>query len=166
MAQHVFDWLSKVFADQPELIVMFLSALPVSEIRGGVIYGAALHLPLWKVLAIGIPANIISVIPIILLFNWGVENLGDKPLIGPIISYVLKKAHSKHAMVEKYGIWAVTLFVAVPLPVTGAWTGSAIAAVFELGFWKSLGCLALGVIIASSVMSILVYGGVALATIG
>lgn len=166
MAQHVFEWLSKVFVNQPEMIVMILSALPVSEIRGGVIYGAVLHLPLWKVLAFGIPANIISVIPVILLFNWMVEHLGDKPLVGPIIRYVLNKAHGKRHMVEKYGIWAVTLFVAVPLPVTGAWTGSAIAAVFEFGFWKSLGCLVLGVIIASIVMSIFVYGGVSLATIG
>ena len=62
-------------------------------------------------------------------------------------------------MLEKYGIYALTLFVAVPLPVTGAWTGSLVAAVFKMNFWRGLLCMLLGVLIASTIVTLISLGG-------
>lgn len=141
-------------------MVVLLSALPISEVRGGIPYGLIVGLPLWKTLLLAIPANVVAVIPVILGFNWAAERLIDKPLFGGIIAHLLKKARSKEDMVNKHGVWAITLFVAVPLPVTGAWTGSVIAAVFGMDFWRAFACMLVGVLIASTIVTLITLGGI------
>ncbi len=150
--------LSRMLA--PEAVVVLLSAAPISEVRGGIPYGLLKEIPLWKTLALAIPANVLAVVPVILLFNWVAERLIDKPLLGGIVAHLLKKARSKEEMVNKHGVWAVTLFVAIPLPVTGAWTGAVVAAVFGMNFWRALGCMTVGVIIASTIVTLLTCGGI------
>lgn len=158
MAESLFLWLESIFS--PPLVVALLSAAPISEIRGGIPAGILMDMPLWKVLLIGIPANVVSVVPILLFFNWAAERLENKPLFGRLVAHMLHKARSKEEMVNKHGVWAVTLFVAVPLPVTGAWTGATVAAVFGMDFWRALGCIAVGVTIASSIVIAATYGGI------
>ncbi len=159
MAEQFAAWLGSIFG--PEMVVVLLSAAPISEVRGGIPYGLAVaQFPLWKTLLLAIPANVIIAVPVLLGFNWAAANLADKPLLGRVISHVLRKARSKEEMVNKYGVWAVTLFVAVPLPVTGAWTGSAVAAVFGMDFWRALGCVALGVMLAGAIVTLATCGGI------
>jgi uncharacterized membrane protein len=158
LAEQFAHWLSEFF--RPEVVVVLLSALPVSEVRGGIPYGLIVGLPLWKTLLLAIPANVVAVIPVILGFNWAAERLADKPLLGKVVAHLLKKARGKEDMVNKHGVWAITLFVAVPLPVTGAWTGSVIAAVFGMDFWRALGCMLVGVLIASTIVTIITLGGI------
>ena len=151
--------LSQIFG--PEIVVIILSAAPISEVRGGIPYGLAIaHLPLWKVLALAMPANVLSVVPVILFFNWAAERLADAPLLGRVLNHMLKKARSKEEIVNKYGVWAVTLFVAIPLPFTGAWTGATVAAVFGMSFWRAVGCMIVGVIIASTIVTLITCGSI------
>ncbi len=117
-------------------------------------------LPLGSVLLVGIISNIVSVLPVLWGFNWVADRFAETPLLGGIIQRLINRARSKEKMVEKYGVFAVTLFVAIPLPVTGAWTGSLVAAVFGMSFWKAVGCLAIGVLIASAIMTGLSLAGV------
>ena len=146
----------------PEWVVVILSALPISEVRGGIPAGLVMlskgELP--KILLLAIVSNVLSVIPVVLCFNWVAERLADKPLIGAPITWLIRRARSKEAMVKKHGVWAVTLFVAVPLPVTGAWTGSLVAAVFGMRFERVLFCLTVGVIIASAIVTSLSVAGI------
>lgn len=142
----------------PILVVAILSALPVSEIRGGIPAGIALGLPLWRTLLFGIPCNVLSVVPVLLWFEPASKYLADKPVIGGFIRWLLRRARKREAAVRKYGVFALTLFVAVPLPVTGAWTGSIVASVFGLEFWRSLLCVVLGVCIASIIVSLVCLG--------
>ncbi len=135
----------------PLWVVALLSALPISEVRGGIPYGIAVHLPLRSVLCVAVLSNIIAVLPVLWGFDWLADRFAEKPLLGGIIQHLIRRARSKQQMVEKYGVFAVTLFVAVPLPITGAWTGSLVAAVFGMPFWKAVGCLAMGVLIASAI---------------
>ncbi len=158
MFEHVAETLSRIFA--PEAVVVILSALPISEVRGGIPYGLVKEIPLWKTLALAIPANVLAVVPVILGFNWAAERLIDKPLLGRIVAHLLRKARSKQEAVNKHGVWAVTLFVAIPLPITGAWTGAVVAAVFGMEFWRALGCMTLGVTIASTIVTFLTCGGI------
>lgn len=158
MAEQFSQMLSQVFA--PEIVVMILSALPISEVRGGIPYGLIVGLPLWKVLALAMPANVLSVVPVILFFNWAAERLAEAPLLGRVLGHMLKKARSKEEIVNKYGVWAVTLFVAIPLPFTGAWTGATVAAVFGMSFWRAVGCMIVGVIIASTIVTLITCGSI------
>ncbi|MGQ9731686.1 MAG: COG2426 family protein [Candidatus Zipacnadales bacterium] len=139
-------------------IVAILSALPISEVRGGIPAGYALHLPLWKTLAIAISANVVAIIPVILGFEPAAQYLGDKPVVGRFIQWLLRRARKRQELVNRYGVLAVTIFIAIPLPMTGAWTGAIIASVFGLGFWRSLACALLGVCIASLIVSLTCAG--------
>ncbi len=156
MAQQLFEALRNL---SPEWVVVILSAAPISEVRGGIPAGMIMGMPLAHILPLAIISNVVSVIPVVLGFNWAAERLADKPLLGGLITHLIQRARSKEAMVEKHGVWAVTLFVAIPLPVTGAWTGSVVAAVFGMRFERVLFCLTIGVMIASAIVTLLMLGG-------
>ena len=144
----------------PHWVVIILSALPISEVRGGIPAGLILQMPLTTILPLAVISNIVSVLPVVLGFNWVADRLADKPVLGGIISRLIRRARSKEAMVEKYGVFAITLFVAIPLPVTGAWTGSLVAAAFGMRFWRVVLCLTLGVLIATAIVTSLSVAGI------
>ncbi len=156
MAQQLFEALRNL---PPEWVVIILSAAPISEVRGGIPAGMIMGMPLAHILPLAIISNVVSVIPVVLGFNWAAERLADTPLLGGLITRLIQRARSKEAMVEKHGVWAVTLFVAIPLPMTGAWTGSVVAAVFGMRFERVLFCLTIGVMIASAIVTLLMLGG-------
>ena len=143
----------------PPVVVAILSALPISEVRGGIPTGMAMGMPLSQILPIAIISNVLSVVPVILWFNPVADWLSERGHLVWLVNKLLARARAKKPMVDKYGIYALTLFVAVPLPVTGAWTGSLVAAVFEMNFWRGLLCMLLGVLIASAIVTIISLGG-------
>ncbi len=157
MAQYIFEAIRGLPA---EWVVVILSALPISEVRGGIPAGIIMGLPLSRILPLAIVSNVVSVLPVVLCFNWVAQRLADKPLLGRLITRLIRRARAKEEMVKKHGVWAVTLFVAIPLPVTGAWTGSVVAAVFGMRFGRVLFCLTVGVMIASAIVTSLSLAGV------
>jgi len=159
LTQQIFEAINDL---PPEWVVVILSALPISEVRGGIPAGLWLlgSAALPKILLLAIVSNVISVIPVVLGFNWVAQRLADKPVLGRLITRLIRRARSKEEMVNRHGVWAVTLFVAIPLPVTGAWTGSLVAAVFGMRFWRVLFCLTVGVMIASTIVTSLTVAGV------
>ena len=156
MTEHLFEALRGL---PPELVVIILSALPISEVRGGIPAGLALGLPLATILPLAVVSNVVSVLPVVLGFNWIAGRLADTRILGGLISRLLRRARAKEAMVKKHGVWAIILFVAIPLPVTGAWTGSLVAAVFGMRFWQVVLCLTLGVLIAAGIVTSLSMAG-------
>ncbi|MHB8997626.1 MAG: COG2426 family protein [Armatimonadota bacterium] len=158
MAERLFEALQGL----PELLVVaILSAVPISEVRGGIPVGLLCYqLPLPLVLLVAIASNVLAVVPVLLCFNWVAEKLENKPVLGKLVSRLIHRARTKEAMVNKYGVWALALFVAIPLPITGAWTGATIAAVFGMNFWRAVFCMLVGVVVASAIVTGLCLGGV------
>ena len=112
-----------------ELIVFIISMVPILELRGGLLAAgpAFLDIPTWRAIPICIIGNLIP-IPFILLlirpiFAW----LRRTKLFRPLVEKLEAKAMSKSSQIEKYEFWGLVLFVGIPLPGTGAWTGSLIA---------------------------------------
>ncbi len=136
------------------LIVATLSMAPVSELRGGIPAGLVMHLPLTVVLPLAVLANIVAVIPVLLWLEPLVEVLGRVRVLGRFFDWVFGRARRRSEIVDRYGVLGLTLFVAIPLPVTGAWTGAVIAVLMGLPFWRSLACIALGVLIASVLVTL------------
>jgi uncharacterized membrane protein len=157
MGEHIREVLQNAGVP-PLAIVALLSALPISEVRGGIPAGYLMGLDLWKTLLVAIPSNVVAVLPVIRWFSPVATYLEGKPIIGRFVQWLLRRARRREDMVRKYGVFAVTLFIAIPLPVTGAWTGSMVAAVFGLDFWRSLVCALLGVCIASVIVSLACLG--------
>lgn len=147
-----------------ELCVFFCSMIPIIELRGAIPLGAALGLPWWQSYIISVIGNLIPV-PFILLFINAVLRWMSKSKVkffNKIANWLFAKAEKNREKIEKYAFWGVALFVAIPLPATGAWTGSLVAAVFKMKFWKSLLSAIIGVLVAGTVMTLVSYGVVAL----
>lgn len=143
--------------------VMICALIPIIELRGAIPLGAWLELPWWQNYLLAVLGNMIPV-PFILLFinkviGW--MSRSKVKFFQKIGTWLTNKAEKNRAKIEKYSFWGVCLFVAVPLPITGAWTGSLVAATIGMKFWKAfLSCL-LGVMIAGVIMTLASYGVVA-----
>ena len=148
------------------LIVFLVSMVPIIELRGAIPYGVAFGLPLWLTYVIAIVGNMLPV-PIIYLFARKVLEWGqDKPVIGRFFSWCPEKGQQVGAKLKKRAgkglFWALLLFVGIPLPGTGAWTGTLAASILDMGLKKStLACMG-GVILAGIIMGILSTLGVAI----
>lgn len=153
------------------LIVFLVSMVPLIELRGAIPYGMLFGLPLWVTYLIAIVGNMLPV-PIIYLFARRVLEWGqDKPVIGKFFRFCLEKGqHGGEKLQAKAGrglYWALLLFVGIPLPGTGAWTGTLAASLLKMDFKKSvLACMG-GVLLAGVIMGVLSQIGVmAFGTIG
>ena len=141
-----------------DLIIFLISMVPILELRGGHIAASFLHVDMWRAVVICIIGNIIP-IPFILLlikqiFAWLKKT---KPFHG-LITRLEERAMSKSDSIEKYGFWGLMLFVGIPLPGTGAWTGALIAALLGMKLRKSVPAILCGLIMATVIMCIFSYG--------
>lgn len=141
-----------------ELIPFLISLFPVLEIRGGMIAALALGVDFIPAFILCYIGNMIP-IPFILLFIRKIFKLMRKikPL-GKIVDKLEARADKKKDTIVKYQEWGLFIFVAIPLPGTGGWTGALIAALMDLRMKKCLPLIALGVFVAGLIMSLITYG--------
>lgn len=149
------------FANSPlgkEIIVFVISLLPILELRGGLLAAGALNLNPFIAYPIAIIANLLP-IPFILMFLTPIFNwMKRTKLFKGIVEKLEKKAEKNKGKFEKGEFIALVLFVGIPLPGTGAWTGALIASVLGMNKKKAMLAITLGVIMASIIMMILSYG--------
>ncbi|MBR0366724.1 MAG: small multi-drug export protein [Clostridia bacterium] len=143
----------------PQIITLLISMIPLLELRGSIlIAGAALKLPLIQTYITAVIGNMLP-IPFILLFIEKIFNSMKKvKYLEKFPNWCEKKAMKKADQIKKYGYWGLFLFVAIPLPGTGAWTGSLLAVLLGLKRGKSLLFILLGVMTAGLIMSLISYG--------
>lgn len=140
------------------VIIALLSMLPVIELRGGLIAAALLNLDGLLSFIICYIFNLLPIPFILLLINWIFKLFKKNKTLGKIVTKMEEKVDKKKGQIEKYGYWGLFLFVAIPLPGTGAWTGALIAAVLNMNRKKSFATIAVGVLGAGIIMMILSYG--------
>ncbi len=146
------------------LITFFISMVPLIELRGAVIYSQVVELPIITSYIICIIGNMLPV-PIIYLFARKVLEWGaDKPYIGKFFTWCLekgKKGGEKLQSKAGKGLFiALMLFVGIPLPGTGAWTGTLAASILDMDFKSTVVAVMLGVLIAGVIMMVLSLLGV------
>lgn len=144
------------------LIIFFISMVPLIELRGAIPYAVGFGLPLLQSYIICILGNMLPV-PFIFLFARKVLEWGaDKPVIGKFFTWCLEKGHKGGVKLqEKAGrglFVALLLFVGIPLPGTGAWTGTLAASLLDMDFKSSVVAVLLGVILAGVIMGLLSAG--------
>lgn len=160
MAESIATQMVNFFQDKipEELIVFIISLFPVLELRGGLIAAKLLGLDLIPSFIICYVANMIP-IPFILLFIRKIfQFLRDKKFFGKIIEKLEIRSMRKSESVKKYRGWGLLIFVAIPLPGTGGWTGALIAALADMRIKTSTGIIALGVFIAGVIVAAVMYG--------
>ena len=138
--------------------IFLISMLPIIELRGSIPVAYALNVNLIPAFIISVIGNMLPV-PIILLFVTEVFKFMKKHhILEKFILKLEKSALGKSEKVKKYEFWGLVLFVAIPLPGTGAWTGSLIASLLEMPKKKAFLAVLVGVLIAAVIMSSLTYG--------
>lgn len=139
----------------PQLAVFFISMIPLIECRGAIPFGmVVLQMPMWEVLPIAIAGNILPVPFILLLIRPVIAWLKTTKLFHPLAVWIEGKADKKKDQVLKYSKWGLFLFVAIPIPGTGAWTGALIAALLEMKVKSAFVTILLGMICAALIMTL------------
>lgn len=142
-----------------EVVIFIISMVPILELRGGLLAAgpAFLDIPTWRAIPICLIGNLIP-IPFILLlirpiFKW----LRKTKLFRPLVEKLEEKAMSKSDKIEKYEFLGLVLFVGIPLPGTGAWTGALIASLLDIDWKKAFLAIVIGVCLASAIMYFVSY---------
>lgn len=140
------------------LWVFFVSMVPLIELRGAILIATGLGLPMLPSYIVAVIGNMLPV-PIIYLFARKVLEWGaDKPVIGKFFTFCLEKGKKGgDKLQEKAGrglFWALMIFVGIPLPGTGAWTGTLAASILDMDFKSSIAAVMLGVLLAGVIMAV------------
>ena len=139
------------------LMIFFIAMLPIVELRGAIPYASIMDVEFLHALAVAVLGNMFPVPFILLLFKYMLKWFSNFPVIGPMLTKVLARAEKKAESIGKYELLGVYIFVAIPLPGTGAWTGSLVANVLKLPVRKAMIAILLGVLTSGLIMSVLSY---------
>ena len=156
----LFQWLTATTAGKC-IFTMLVSMLPVIELRGGLPFGVALGLPYYLAFPAAVIGNLIPA-PIIIIYIRRIFELMRKhlPWLNFLVDKLERKAHLKGKKVQKYQYVGLWLFVAIPLPGTGAWTASMAAAFLGMRLKKAMPAITMGVLTAGGIMLALTHVGV------
>ncbi len=144
---------------QDELIVIIFSMLPIVELRGGIPLAISMGFTPFTGFLLSVLGNLIPIPFLIKLYRPIIRYIARSKLFVKPASWVVKKVDTSSKKVKKYELLGLFLLVAIPLPTTGAWTGSAVAAFLKLDFKKSWLIVSLGVVTAGIIMLMLSYFG-------
>jgi uncharacterized membrane protein len=159
MINDIVTWLATTLGSflSKEMTVFIISLLPILELRGGILAGYFFGLPIWTT-ALAVAGNLLP-IPFLLIFieaifAWCLKH----NLLVKFIGGLRRRAQSKSESVKKYEFWGLCIFVAIPLPGTGAWTGVLVAEALGMERKRAMLSIFLGVLIAGCVMLMVSYG--------
>ena len=161
MTEAIANWMNEALSGflPPEVIVFIVSMIPILELRGGMIIASLYGFSLFKAFALCILGNVIP-IPFILwlitpIFSW----MKKWKIFRKLVEKLEAKATGKKSeQIRKASFWGLLFFVGIPLPGTGAWTGSLIAALLNLDKKRSWLAATLGVLLAAVIMAVISSG--------
>ena len=143
----------------PPVAVVLVAMLPIFELRGAIPAGYALGMtnPI-LIYVLAVAGNFLPVLPILLLVGPVERRLRRYPVMNRFFDWLFKRTVSRSAMIKRYESLGLILFVAIPAPMTGAWTGSLAAYLFKLPLRMAIPCIILGILIAGVVVSLVSQG--------
>ena len=160
MVEQIVEAIMSFLQDKvpAELVAFVISLCPVLECRGGMIAARLMEIPFIKAFLICYIGNMLPIPFIILFIRKIFEFLRKFSFFRKIVEKLEAKTEKNKEKVMKYEAWGLLLFVAIPFPGTGGWTGALMAALLDIRFKRALPIIALGVLIAGFIMSGLTYG--------
>jgi len=158
----MLDFLFKTVFGK-SLITLFISMVPIIELRGAIPVATGMGLSPAIAIPIAMIGNLIP-IPFIIIFIKRIFAWMRKvsPKLNKVVDKMEAKAEKNKAKVLKYAFWGLVVFVAIPLPGTGAWTGALVAAMLDMPLKKAFPSILLGVVGAGIIISFVSYGAAAL----
>jgi len=159
MQEKIFDFLAS-FGLSPKAVILLLGALPVTELRASIPIGILILKQTVKAtFFFSVLGNVLPIAPIYFLLNPVSKKLSNTRFMRRFFEWLFKRAKAHAGIVEKYEAIGLMLFVAVPLPGTGAWTGAIIASLLRMRFIPSFIAVSAGVVIAAVIVTALTLLG-------
>jgi uncharacterized membrane protein len=154
------DKLVALLSGSPHILTTFLLAMaPISELRGAIPYAMTVGGMTWQeAFVIAVIGNFIPVIPILLLLGPVSQRLRRYPAFDRFFDWLFARTRHRGRIIERFEALGVCLFVAIPLPMTGAWTGAAAAFVFGVRPRLAIPAIAAGILIAGTIVTLVVTG--------
>ncbi|MDO8603372.1 MAG: small multi-drug export protein [Candidatus Omnitrophota bacterium] len=157
--EKIFDFFTS-FGFSPKAVILFLGALPVTELRASIPIGIlVLKQTVKATFFFSVLGNILPIAPIYFLLNPISKKLSKTRFMRGFFEWLFKRAKAHAGIVEKYETIGLMLFVAVPLPGTGAWTGAIVASLLRMRFIPAFIAVTFGVIIAAIIVTALTLLG-------
>lgn len=144
-----------IFQLPNELSVMIVGILPIFELRGAIPLGFYLGMPPAKIFILAVLGNLIPVIPLYFLLQPISARLSRISLFQAFFNWLFNHTKKKADIIQRYEALGLVLFVAIPLPITGAWTGTIAATLFKIRFKYTFLAVTFGVILAGIIVTIL-----------
>ena len=145
-----------------ELGIFLCSMVPVIELRGAIPLGWFLEpqTPWWLTYLLAVAGNMLPVPFILLLIRQVLTVMEKMPIkfVRAFAAWLRRKAEKNTDKIQRFGFWGLCFFIAIPLPVTGAWTGSLVAATVHMKFWRAMLSALLGVMIAGVIVTLICLG--------
>ena len=157
MVESFLAWWMAHVPVSPKLSVFLVSMIPLIEERGGLILARMLGIPMWEAVFWCVLGNIVPIPFILLLIEKVIHWMADHHLSG-VAEWLIRKAEKNKPKIDRYGFLGLMLFVGIPLPGTGAWTGSLVAALFDMDLKKASISILLGIFLAAVIMTVFSYG--------
>ncbi len=142
-----------------ELLTVLIAALPISELRGAIPFALGMNIPVFKAYLLAVFGNLIPIVPLLLFFGEVVRVLERFKLGKKFLNWLFTRTRSRSQLMQKFEFFGLIIFVAIPLPVTGAWTGTVAAFLFGMRFRYAFLAISLGVMIAGVIVTVISVGG-------
>ena len=159
MSENLAQMLTDILSGElpAELIVLIISVLPVLELRGGLIAARLMNVEFIRAFIICFVGNMIPIPFIILFIRKILEYLSGFSLFEKLVRKIMNKSEKNKEKILKYEKWGLLIFVAIPLPGTGAWSGALVAGLLGMRMKSAFPIITLGVFIAGVIMSVVSY---------
>lgn len=157
MLNIIIHWLKDI---PKEYIIMIVGAIPVSELRGAIPLALSFGIPMAKAFYLSVLGNIIPVAPLLILLEPVSNRLRKFKIWARFFDWLFERTKKKAKTIQKYEALGLAIFVAIPLPMTGAWTGAIAASLFKIRFGYAFIAIVLGVIAAGLIVSSLCTLGI------
>ncbi len=158
----LLDWIREL---PPGLSTFLMAMLPIVELRGAIPFGVSVHgMSYGQAYLISVIGNLVPVIPLLLALGPVERWMGRWRPMRRFFDWVFARSRRRGKLIERFKFLGLLLFVGIPLPVTGAWTGAAAAYVFGLPLKRSFPAIVMGVMLAGVVVSLAWAGGLTLFT--
>ncbi|MEO0250893.1 MAG: small multi-drug export protein [candidate division WOR-3 bacterium] len=160
MSEKVISIISSVISTH-ELVVFVVSMLPVVELRGAIPLGVfSYNFSLIKALLLSLSGNLLIVFPLVFLMDFIERQFKRVDFLDKLLQKIFSRARSKAEKIRRYELLGLFLFVAIPLPGTGAWTGALVAYLLGMDKWSALLSISMGVIVAGLLVSLFTAFGI------
>ncbi|MBE6903000.1 MAG: small multi-drug export protein [Ruminococcaceae bacterium] len=158
MAQAIGRFFSEILGKH--VSVFICAMLPVVELRGAIPLARVFDLQWLEAFIVSFFGNLLPIPFILLFFTAFLKFLKKFKFCGGIVNFLERKVEKATKDRENITFWGLVFFVAIPLPGTGGWTGAMAASFLKIPFWKAVTAVALGILFADIIVTIIVYGGV------